>query len=280
MSYLFEKARSFSANKAFFLSDVGLQTHNSMERLTASSSTMETKLSDMTRDLDHHHDLSERQLQSIDARLGTMQEMLARSISTNQRSDPKSRTSLAIRTKVGKRRCSNRMFQRAEALNSSKTQASNLRPAAQLLRVVSPALLIYQKDGLLQRELVPLVCSELNCIDDAIKIQVIKYLQGLRLLIWLLKHNNSLMTDVSELHITSRSSFSMQAAMIHSWEYSTAFQDLIYVLRSDDGDEAPDFILLRLLQYIVSYRSATNGTGKKQWLSLEGSHPARDENLL
>ena len=173
----------------------------------------------MTQSLDRHHDLSERNLQCIDARLEAMQKMLPRSISTNQRSNPKSRKTLASRAKDTKSRCSNPTFQRAEALKSSETQTSVLRPATQPLRVVCPALLIYEKDGLLRRELVPLVCSELNGIEDATKIQVIKYLQGLRLLIWLLKKNNPWTTNVSELGITSRSLFAMQA----EWSLSQGF---------------------------------------------------------
>ena len=177
----------------------------------------------MTRNLDRQHDLSGRHLQCLDARLETMQKMLGRSISTNQRNTPKSRTKIAIRTKNTKSMCSNHNFQRAEPSTFSETQSSNQRPATQPFRVVSPALLVYEKDGLLKREVFPLVCSELNVIDDAVKIQMIKHLQGLRLLIWLLKHNNSLTTNVSELGITSHSFFAMQAEWTLLRELTTEY---------------------------------------------------------
>ena len=155
-----------------------------------------------------------------------MQNILARSISTSERSNWKSRSIPAIRTKKAKSICSNQRFRRAQPSRFSETQTSKLRPATQLLRIVSPALLTYEKGGLLQRKAVPLICSEFDGIDDATKIQVIKYLQGLRLLIWLLKINNFVATNVSELGITSRSSLAVQAALT-SWECSTALQGLI-----------------------------------------------------
>ncbi|KAL9045175.1 MAG: hypothetical protein Q9214_001745 [Letrouitia sp. 1 TL-2023] len=205
--------------------ELDLRTYDGVELLTASSRKTQRKLYDLARDLDHRHDLSECHLQTLDARLQMMQNMLQQSISTNQR------RSLKSRIRVAKSRYSNHVYQRPKALNASETQTWSLPLVIQPLQVVSPALLMYEKDGVLQRELVPLKCKELNGLDNALKIQMIKYLQGLRLLIWLLGRNNFLAINATKLENPSRSLLAMQAGMASSWQFSTALWNLTISLK-------------------------------------------------
>ncbi|KAL9610811.1 MAG: hypothetical protein Q9167_004511 [Letrouitia subvulpina] len=200
--------------------ELDLRTYDGVELLTASSHMTEKKFCDMAQAFDRRHDLSERHLQTLDARLQVMQNMLQQSISRNQRGSPKS----CIR--VAKSRQSYRVSLRPKALKTSETQTSSSPPFIQPFQVISPALLMYEKDGVLQRQLIPLECTEFNGLDDALKIQMIEYLQSLRLLIWLLGRNNILTTNPAKLGIPSRSVFTMQAGMISSWQFSTALQNL------------------------------------------------------
>ena len=163
---------------------------------------------------------------ALDTRLQTMQHMLQDSVNSQQQ------LRVPIRPKKSEHNLSQRIPEGAKKsellgkLSSMRTQ----EPVSELVRLISPAFYLYEKNGAIHTALVARGIRELDGLDIEQRRGVIRYLQGLRLLMWLFKRDNYLTTNLIRNHDMSRSPLALQAGITSAWQFSTNLSDLDIIL--------------------------------------------------
>lgn len=203
-------------------SELDLRTSCNIEHLAASTSSLERNLIDMMQHLGGHSGATERHLLALDARMQSMQQILEHSIS------PQRRTAMTSRSRRMPLKAPRHVSQIAKELElpGSRILSRIREPARESVRLISPAFLVYEKNGTAHTELVALNNGELKRLNVAQKNRMIQYLQSLRLFMWLLKRDNYLTTNSTKDLGMIRSSLAVQAGITSFWEFSNAFSDL------------------------------------------------------
>lgn len=203
-------------------SELDLRTSFNIEHLAASTSSLERNVIDMMQHLDGHSGATERHLLALDARMQAMQQMLEHRIS------PQRRTAMTPRSRRMQLKAPRHVSQIAKKFEPPRSRIFTRipEPASESVRLISPAFLVYEKNGTTHTELVALNNGELNRLNVAQKSRMIQYLQGLRLFMWLLKRDNYLTTNSTKDLGMIRSSLAVHAGITSFWEFSNAFSDL------------------------------------------------------
>ncbi|MCJ1264117.1 hypothetical protein MMC22_003988 [Lobaria immixta] len=259
-----------------FSCELDLRTSCNIEHLAASTSSLERNLIDMMQHLGGHSGATERHLLALDARMQTMQQMLEHSIS------PQRRTAMTPRSRRMQLKAPRHVSQIAKELElpGSRILSRIREPASESVRLISPAFLVYEKNGTAHTELVALSNGELNRLNVAEKNRMIQYLQSLRLFMWLLKRDNYLTTNSTKDLGMIRSSLAVQAGITSFWEFSNAYSDLATSL-----DEISHKTLLWLLwlrntpwlQYVFD-RIVDRRDGEKVMEPCNGTMPCDDRS--
>ena len=168
-------------------SSLSLRIFEHAENLTSSSATVAGNVVDVKDQLNSYTMATQQQFSMLDMRIQTMQQMFEQAM---LRSIPTSGYGMS------------RTERSTESINQlelrNKRQESNSRSTQELacwpVRVVSPAILIRQRNGNLYSELLPDECQSFGPLSASRRTEFARALQSLRLLIWFLSKQNHYIT--------------------------------------------------------------------------------------
>lgn len=116
--------------------------------------------------------------------------------------------------------------------NRKTTECSRANP----FRLVKPAILIQEENGIMSKELIALEDKRFNSASSNRKLALIQYIQKLRLILWLLERRNYLTFRYNYLGRPARSHLGYQGALNSSWDLANTYTDLLRSLRARNID--------------------------------------------
>lgn len=130
---------------------------------------------------------------------------------------------------------------------SSKSRPTSIEAT---VKIIKPSLLTFEEEGRVCFKLHPLQDTSLEHIDIEKRKSLIRYLQSLRLLIWLFRKDNYVSGRTQILSITSQSQLAAQARVTSLWEFCYSFTELKSVLCIQSPALLPWVRCKHWLQYI------------------------------
>ncbi|KAL9625190.1 MAG: hypothetical protein Q9160_000592 [Pyrenula sp. 1 TL-2023] len=223
-----------------------------LEAVNCVVSTIDRNIGDMMSNLDSHSSASERQLTEIDVKIQELQQLLELSIRSRSAGDG---STSAKRVQNKARRRVSQQASRLE-LTGTKQVIQGKAPTVDFIRLVSPGILMREERGTTRSDLISLEMEKWNGLSKAQKLNMIRYLQGLRLLMWLLRWDNYISTHSTRSLSPIRSSLAIQAGVSSLWEFSNAFSDLATNLKagSDTSLQLLPWLRYRAWLQYVFYR--------------------------
>jgi hypothetical protein len=98
-------------------------------------------------------------------------------------------------------------------------------------RLVKPAILMQEDDGILSKELIALDDKKFTSASSKRKLALVQYIQKLRLILWLLERRNYQTFRNNYLGRPARSCFGYQGSLNSSWNLANTYTDLLRGLR-------------------------------------------------
>jgi hypothetical protein len=119
-----------------------------------------------------------------------------------------------------------------------------------LMRLIKPGILNYEENGRMISELIPVGDRKALKLDFESRINLIRHVQGLRLLLRLMRQDNYRSSVQSKFGLIAQSTLAWQAKVTSLWEFCSSFTELKSVLRNRK----------------LNMSSAIPGTTCKYWL--------------
>jgi hypothetical protein len=203
---------------------------NSRSDIESFSGSLQGKLGELSANVNTNADITSKQIDILEARILAMQLQLISSIEAS--GNPK-----RPKPSTKRRRKAYRVSANARKIELTGTVMAEwcsipVSTAEYSVRLVKPALLLHEKGGLLRYEVTTLEDEDFEKLDLVQKTTVIQYLQGLRLLLWLLQRDNLLTAAQREAVAESHSSLASQASITSFWEFCNSFAELDNALNS------------------------------------------------
>ncbi|PQE26680.1 hypothetical protein CJF30_00011107 [Rutstroemia sp. NJR-2017a BBW] len=174
-------------------------------------------------------------IDTIDARLNTMQEQLQWSINYARSSTSQLRPSVSRKSF---RRAIPYTARKLEFVGFTPNQVRHISQSAVStpLRIIKPGLLVQERNRRLVFELVALDDIEYAAADIAQKVALIEHVKSLRLIIWLLKWQNY--SSCAELCLgrSIHSIFASQASLASKWQFCDSCSTLRDILEDRHAD--------------------------------------------
>ena len=200
--------------------------HNTLENLSESygSSASATKAS----------------LDNVDARLKEIQKQLQQSMNEAHLAKRRRLPNLppkALRRKVPLAARRLELF----GFGSSQVQQTSDSITSVSLRLVKPGILLQERHGRLEFDLIALEDIDYAAADFYQKVALVEHVIGLHLITWLLRTQNYLPNAELCLRRRNPSRFALQASLVSEWQFGCSCSILMDVLndRADLGRNIP-----------------------------------------
>jgi hypothetical protein len=213
------------------LNDINASVLQSHYETQTSSAVLQQKLNEVLFLLGTSSSAAENQLKVAQARIELMEKLLIESLvapsippskSTSRTSNPRIPRRLRFRVSTTTHRSGARVGQGL----SSKSRPTSIEAT---VKIIKPSLLTFE-EGRVCFKLHPLQDTSLEHIDIEKRKSLIRYLQSLRLLIWLFREDNYVSGRTQILSIISQSQLAAQARITSLWEFYYSFTELKSVL--------------------------------------------------
>lgn len=135
----------------------------------------------------------------------------------------------------------------AESMQSSKMKSDPpLAPASGEevkvecfpMRLIKPGILKYEENGTIISELIPIDDRKAMKLDFEARLNLIRHVQGLRVLIWLMREDNYRSSVQSQFGVIPQSSLTWQAKVTSFWEFCNSCTEYGHVLEKWNADMA------------------------------------------
>ena len=98
--------------------------------------------------------------------------------------------------------------------------------------LIKPGILNYEENGRIISELIPIDDGKVMKMDFKARLDLIRHVQGLRILLWLMRQDNYRSSVPSSFGMTPRPSLTRQAKVTSLWEFCYSYTELDGVLRN------------------------------------------------
>jgi hypothetical protein len=100
------------------------------------------------------------------------------------------------------------------------------------MQLIKPGILNYEENGRIISELIPIDDRKAMTMDFKARLDLIRRVQGLRILLWLMRQNNYRSSVPSSFGVIPRSSLTRQAKVTSLWQFCYSCTELGRVLRN------------------------------------------------
>jgi len=121
------------------------------------------------------------------------------------------------------------------------------------MRLIKPGILNYEENGRIISELIPIDDRKAMKMDFNARLDLIRRVQGLRILLWLMRQDNYRSSVPSSFGMIPQSSLTRQAKVTSLWEFCYSYTELGGVLRNPQlnmSSAIPWIACKKWLQYL------------------------------
>jgi hypothetical protein len=121
------------------------------------------------------------------------------------------------------------------------------------MRLIKPGILSYEENGRIISELIPIDDRKARKMDFKARLDLIRRVQGLRILLWLMRQDNYRSSVPSSFGIIPPSGLTRQAKVTSLWEFCYSYRELSGALRNPQlnmSSAIPWIACKKWLQYL------------------------------